>query len=90
METKTKVNDYNKLQTPVLSPEGSWTGRFLHVGLKASLDGGVRVIWMNFLVHSLNDSGDITGCELCEWPTQQLVRRLSLYIAIVVISLKFI
>lgn len=48
METKTKVNDYNKLQTPVLSPEGSWTGRFLHVGLKVSLGGGERAILDEF------------------------------------------
>lgn len=58
------------------SPEGSQS-RFLDVGLKASLDGGVRRIGSdsltNFLVFSLNVSGDGISyfSQLSEWPTQQ-------------------
>lgn len=49
-----------------LSPEGSQSKRFLEVGFKASLGCRVRTgsnTPMNFLVCSLNISGDSTGCS---------------------------
>lgn len=58
-----------------LYPEGNQS-RFVDVGLRAFLDGGMRTgsgSLMNFLVFGLNASGDGIGYSslLFEWPTQE-------------------
>ena len=74
---KTEINGENKLQTPFLSPAGSWSRRFPDAGLKASLDGGVKTgsgNLMHFLVYSFSVSGDGVGfsSKHSECPIQQL------------------
>lgn len=58
-----------------LSPEGN-RSRFVDVGLRAFLDGGMRTgsgSLTNFLVSSLNASGDgiVYSSQLSLWPTQE-------------------